>query len=106
MSRSYRIAVAESTNDVIKAGIEAYTGAEVRDLEVHEDARVPGAFGIRASFEDGSRCDFLLTAHWTLKARRLTSALVDEHLEEAEFTTWRGETPRWPPTEGRLKFFT
>lgn len=83
---------------IIKAGIEEHTDRSVASLQMHADPKVEGSYAIRASMDDGETIDFVLLAHWLLKSQTLTPSLVDENLEEVEFTSW-------PPSSGNMQFF-
>ena len=90
-------------NAIIKAGIELYTERKVESLERFDDPKVSGAMALRVTMEDKSKIDFLICADGknvkTLHRNfELTPGIVEQVLEEAEFTSW-------PPTSGRLKFF-
>lgn len=81
--------------DLVKQGIEEYTGSAVVDLQVHPDPMVDGTFAFRAKLQNEQTLDFLLIGGTT----RFTSALqIMEMLEECTFETW-------PPKPGKLRFF-
>lgn len=82
--------------DLVKRGVELYTGETVEDIKRHWDPRVEGAFALRVVLK-GQKTPifFLVDAH----AKKLaTPEDVDSELQDAEFESW-------PPKSGSHKFF-
>lgn len=82
---------------LLKQGVEIYTGRNVTCIEVHRDPKVPHCYAMRAWLDEEEKVDFLLQSGWK-KELALPEEAIADHLEEAEFTTW-------PPTSGALKIF-
>ncbi len=81
--------------ELLKSGIETYTGRPVMDLKRHDDPVVEGAVALRATMKGGETIDFLVSAN---VGELKTPDSVADVLEECEFTTW-------PPRSGRPRFF-
>ena len=94
--------------DVIKTGIESYTGCQVSSIKVFPDPKVEGSYGVRVFahrktkkgvHKRGQQMDFIVLAHWMMETRgALTPQLVEKHLEDAMFETW-------PPKVGAPRFW-
>ena len=82
--------------DILKAGIEEYTGREVESIKLHADSKVEGAWGIRAGMKDGKTIDFIVSAGWGREGT--DPEHVANVLEETQFDTW-------PPVAGPVRFF-
>jgi len=83
-------------NDILKAGIEEYTGRFVKRLHTYEDG--VGAIGLRAEMiDDGDMpvLDFLVANFDVAKCKDAVSTVG--YLEETEWETW-------PPQEGAPRF--
>ena len=84
------------STDLIRQGIELYTGRTVDEVRRHPDPQVAGAMALRATFVgDVDYLDFLIGAD----ARALrTPEDVEAELEECDFGSW-------PPRSGSPRFF-
>ena len=96
-----------TVRQVIKAGVELYTGCQVSDMKLFADPKVDGSWGIRVTahrktkrgvHKTGRSMDFILSAHWQHDGRTLTPQLVEKWLEDAMFETW-------PPKVGAPSFW-
>lgn len=70
-------------NELIKAGINLYTGREVDQIRIYQDPYVPGTFAVRCALDD-EVVDLLITD----LSPSSTVEDVAENIEEVEFTTW------------------
>lgn len=102
MSAEKREGARASLKDLFAAGVAAYTGFKVKELEVHADPEVSGTYALRAivgrAFGD-VRLDFLIVGnHVEGGLRNADAETIAENLEECEFTVW-------PPRSGAPRFF-
>lgn len=87
-------------DDLLKQGIELYSGRTVIHQSRHDDPRVPGSYALRVVLSGKGKkkwlnVDFLICDH--CKPLR-TPEDVAGVLEECSFSSW-------PPKSGNLKFF-
>jgi len=93
-------------NDIIRAGIELYTGRVVLGMVTCADPKVDGAVAVRCRVDtcdpetrllhnDPETLDFLLAPGWSGR----DASHVSESLEECTFASW-------PPNSGKLRFST
>lgn len=83
-------------SELLKAGLESYTGRKVSNLKTFKDPKVDGAYALRVNFEKfGDEIfDFLVT---NLEGG-MSPDDVAELVEETDYT-------EWPPKVGNPKFF-
>ncbi len=84
-----------STKQLIKQGIELYTGFIVASLEIVPDPKVADSYAVRAKMEGEVVQDFVLHAGWNAPGRegKVTPTDVMNNLEECDFASW-------PPCSG------
>ena len=88
-----------ASEQLIKAGIQFYTGSVVKDIKVSADPKVPDSYAVRVHMQDGEQQDYVLCASWRGDGRRhITLQDIADNLEEASFESW-------PPPSGNLRFF-